>query len=279
MKQWSAGQRWMAAAVLFFSLVHAAVKFLSHIPFFELVFFRALISLVICAYLLRSKGISLIGHNRRLLFARGLAGTCALTGYFYTLQAMPLATAVTVQYLSPIITLLIAGVLLGEKARAQQWLYFFTAFIGVLLVKGLDPRVSYLSLGVGISAAFFSALAYNFVRMLKDTDHALVVVFYFPLTTIPLVGPFAISGWVWPVGWDWLVVLVIGVGTQIAQVYMTKAYQAEPASRISLINYIGLIFALAIGWFGFSEAIPWLSVAGMALILTSVFLGTRGKAS
>lgn len=269
----------MAAAVFFFSLVHAAVKYLGHIPFFELVFFRALISLVICIYLLRSKGISLIGNNRRLLFARGLAGTCALTGYFYTLQEMPLATAVTVQYLSPILTLLIAGILLREKARTKQWFYFLAAFVGVLLVKGVDPRVSFLSLFVGIAAALFSALAYNFVRMLKDSDHALVVVFYFPLTTIPLVGPFAISHWVWPQGWDWLMVLVIGVGTQIAQVYMTKAYQAEPASRISLINYIGLLFAIGIGWFGFAEAIPYLSMVGMAVILTSVLLGTRVKSA
>ena len=267
----------MLSAVLFFSLVHAAVKYLSHIPFFELVFFRALITLIICVVLLRSKGISLAGKNKPLLFARGLAGTIALTGYFYTLQRMPLATAVTVQYLSPILTLAISGVLLGERAKWSQWFFFFLAFVGVVLVKGLDPRVTYFALGVGLMAALMSALAYNLVRKLKDSDHELVVVFYFPLTTLPLVGPFAITHWVWPSGWDWFWVVAIGVGTQIAQVYMTKAYQAEPASRVSLINYLGLIIAIALGWFVFQESLPWLSIFGMVVILTSVFFGTRSR--
>ena len=103
------------------------------------------------------------------------------------------------------------------------------------------------------------------------------MVFSFPLTTLPLVGPFAITHWVWPSGWDWFWVVAIGVGTQIAQVYMTKAYQAEPASRVSLINYLGLIIAIALGWFVFQESLPWLSIFGMVVILTSVFFGTRSR--
>lgn len=268
----------MAWAVLYFSLVHAGVKALSHVPFYELVFFRALITAVICLVLLRLKGISPIGKNRKLLLARGLAGTGALTGYFYTLQAMPLASAVTVQYLAPIFTVLLAGWMLKEGARLGQWVFFLLAFLGVLLVKGFDPRVAGFDLVVGVAAALFSALAYNIVRRLKSTDHELVVVFYFPIITLPLVGPVAIYHWVWPQGFkDWLIILGIGVGTQIAQVYMTRAYQAEPAHRVSLINYLGLLLALAMGWFGFSETIPWLSILGMVIILASVWMGTSTR--
>src|SRR5690606_20181498 len=162
---------------------------------------------------------------------------------------MPLASAVTIQYLSPLFTIFLAGFLMKESAQARQWLYFFLAFEGVVLVKGFDPRVSLFELSAGVLAAVFSAFAYNFVRELNDSDHPLVVVMYFPVVTLPLITPFVIAGWVTPSFADWPWVLAIGVFTQLAQVHMTHAYQLEKASRVAILNYVGLIFAVGIGYF------------------------------
>lgn len=269
------GVRSMLIAVTLFAVVNASVKFLDHIPFFEIVFFRALITLLICGFLLKKKDIPLSGNNKKILLARGLAGTLALTGFFYTLQEMPLATAVTLQYLSPIFTILLAGLLVKEPARPIQWFLFLTAFIGVYLVKGFDPRVATLDIVIGIAAAVSSALAYNFVRILRNSDHELVVVFYFPLVTLPLIGPFAFAHWVTPQGWDWFFLLLIGGFTQMAQVYMTRGYQAAKASKVGIINYLGVLYALGIGWFVFAESLYLWTMVGIGLIVVSVGAALR----
>ena len=192
----NAAARDMFIATLFFAVMNVGVKLLVGIPAHEIVFFRALVSLVAAYALMRRAGVSAWGRRRVLLVLRGLAGTVALVAYFYSLHLMPLATAVTLQHMSPLFTILIAGPLLGERASGSQWGYFLLAFAGVLLIKGFDHRVTMLELSLGLTAAAFAGLAYNLVRMLKDTDHALVVVFYFPLVTVPLVGAYSFTHWV-----------------------------------------------------------------------------------
>lgn len=267
----------MLTAVLFFAVVHASVKHLTRIPFFELVFFRALITFVVSAAILKWRRKSLRGNHYPLLLARGAAGAVALTLYFFTLQKMPLATAVTLQHLSPVFALVFAGFLLKEKTSKWQWLALVLAFLGVLFVKGFDARVSMGEVVVGVMAAAFSALAYNFVRMLKDYEDALVVVFYFPLVTLPLITPVTLYYWVPPTWSEWPWVLAIGLCTQISQVYMTKAYQAAPLSNVVIVKYLGIVFALAIGWLAFDEPVQWLSFLGMILIVLAVLVGSRLK--
>jgi len=206
---------------------------------------------------------------------RGVAGTIALTAYFYSLQHMPLASAVTIQYLSPILTLLIAHYVLKEKTTGRQALWFFVAFLGVLLVKGFDPRISTFALIVSFVSVVASAFAYNFVRMLRASDHELVVVLYFTLVTIPIIGPFAIYNWQWPSLRDWGFILCIGVFTQLAQLFMTMSYQREKASDVAIYNNLGILIALGIGYFFFDEGFSLLSLAGMAVILVAVLLGSK----
>lgn len=273
----SQGAFYMLISVVSFSITHACVKFLGHIPFFELVYFRAIISIFLSIYGLKKQNIPLFGKRRWPLFFRGLAGTIALCGYFYTLQVMPLATAVTVQYLSPIFTIIIATLFLKESARPLQWIYFFVAFIGVALVKGVDARVAMFPFHIGLAAAIGSGIAYNLVRYLRETEHPLVIVFYFPLVTVPLLTPLVIYYWVTPSWSDLPLILALGVFTQIAQVYMTKSYQIEKAANVSIFNYLGIVIAILVGWLGFSEHVTWLSAAGMSLIFFAVVMNSRIK--
>ncbi len=269
----------MLLAVIFFSITHVSVKKLAHIPFFELVFFRALISIVICIYVLQKNKINPLGVRKGLLFLRGLFGTFALCLYFYLLQVIPLATSVSLQYLSPIFTVIIASFLLKEKLKLSSWFYFLLAFLGVLLIKGFDTSITLNHILIGCASAIGSGFAYNFVRMLRTTEHPMVVVFYFPFVTIPFVLPHTIKYWVTPIGWDWFWVLCIGLFTQAAQVYMTYAYQSEKAYKVSVINYVGLLIAIAVGYLFFEESLNALSITGMLLIVSSVFLVSKNKQS
>ena len=90
-------------------------------------------------------------------------------------------------------------------------------------MKGLnsDIKISYLL--IGIVSASFSGLAYNMIRKVEDTDHPVVVVLYFPLIAIPVMGLISIPFWKTPIGMEWVILIAMGVFTQIAQVSMTKA--------------------------------------------------------
>lgn len=276
--QWlSRGERSMLLAVLFFTAAHTSVKVLHRIPVAEIVFFRALITLAICIVEIKRRRLPVWGNNKKILILRGLAGTAALYCYFYSVQHIPLGTAVTLQNLSPILTLILGGFLLKEKVRPLHWTLFFIAFIGVVLVRGFDGQISEFELLIALAAAFFSSLAYNYVRILSSTDHEMTVVFYYPLVTLPLIGPFAAYNWVTPQGMEWIFILAVGVFTQVAQVYMTRAYQVGPLSKVSIFSYLGVLLALLVGYFAFSETLSLIQALGVFLVLAAVIGVNRTK--
>jgi drug/metabolite transporter (DMT)-like permease len=260
-----------------FSLMQLCVKYLSHLPTHELILFRSLISLILSLAFLLPKGINPLGNNRKFLLLRGIFGVTALSLFFITLQKIPLASAVTIQYLSPIFTAIIAVFVLGERMRKVQWLFFLLAFAGVALMKGFDDRVSLFYLGLGILSAFFAGAAYNCIRLVKDTDHPLVVVLYFPMVATPIMLFLSYFEWITPTGWDWLIILLLGIFTQIGQVFMTKALQAERANLVASLKYLGSIYALAYGYFIFEETYDLISLFGIVLILLGVTLNVFTK--
>ncbi|MFT5970662.1 MAG: drug/metabolite transporter (DMT)-like permease [Flavobacteriales bacterium] len=273
----SEGVKQMITASIFFSLMNLLVKFVPHIPALELVFFRCLISLIITLYLLRKAKVSIFGNNKKVLILRGVFGITALTMFFITLQNMPMASAVTIQYLSPLFTSLFGITLLSEKVKSSQWLFFAISFVGVIVVKGFDSNISLLMFCFGLGGAIFSGLAYNCIRMLKSTDHPYVVVLYFPLIGLPITGVYSAMNWVMPTGYDWLYILGIGVFTQIAQIRMTKALQSERIAKVSSVRYLGLFYALFFGFVFFGETYSWQSIIGMLLVILGVVFSLLTK--
>lgn len=275
----SKGIIFMLVSTVAFSLMQLCVKFLGHLPTHELILFRSLISLVLSLSFLLPKGINPLGNNRKFLLLRGVFGVTALSLFFITLQNIPLASAVTIQYLSPIFTAIIAIFVLGERMKRAQWLFFLLAFIGVAMLKGFDERVSIFYLGIGVLSAFFAGAAYNCIRLVKDSDHPLVVVLYFPMVATPIMLVLSYYNWVMPIGSDWLLILLLGIFTQIGQVFMTKALQAEKANLVASLKYLGSIYALAYGYFIFDETYGLLSLLGIVMILLGVILNVVIKRS
>lgn len=217
------------------------------------------------------------GNNKKMLVFRGLAGTGALLLYFHTLQSMPLASAVTIQYLHPIFTVILAGIFLKESPSKVQWAFFATSFFGVLLVRGFDARLDIIDVGIGIASALCSATAYNLIRALRNEDHPLVVVFYLPFVSLILTAPMSVANWVMPQGVQWVTLAVIGIFTQVAQYFMTLAYQADRAANISNLNYLGIVYAGLIGWFFYQESIEPLALIGMFVIVGSAIASSHLK--
>ena len=257
-----------------FSLMHLCVKALPNIPVFELVFFRSFISLLISFTSLKSKNIPIFGVNKKILLIRGFIGVTALTLFFITLQNIPLASAVTIQYLSPIFTALFAVWILKERMKKIQWVFFAMAFLGVFILKGFDTsgQLSYFYISIGLISACLSGVAYNCIRLLRKTEHPLVVVFYFPLVATPIMAVLSFFNWVQPQGIDWFYLLLLGILTQVAQIYMTKGIQSESAGNIMIFKYIGVLFALIYGYLFFGETYSFLSILGIFTLILGVLL-------
>jgi len=255
-----------------FAIMNLCVKLVPNIPAIEIVFFRSVVSLILSLSILRFQRISVWGNNKKILFSRGIVGAIALILYFITLQRIPLASAVSIQFMAPIFTTLLGIFILKEGVKPLQWLFFLMAMIGVFFVLGFDPRVSLTFVLIGIVASFLAGLAYNFVRMLGTTEHPLVIIFYFPLVTIPITGLYSYFIWVRPTLEEWIILIAIGLATQFAQYFMTRAYQLEEVSKISSLKYLGIVYALLFGYVFFGETYDWIALNGIVLVLIAVGL-------
>lgn len=262
----------MFLSTLSFSLANVLVKQVGHIPAMEIVFFRCSIATLFCFVGLYRAGADWKGSNRTMLLLRGLFGTTALYFFFVTLQNIPLASAMTIQYLSPIFTSIIAIFLLREAVRPLQWIFYAIAFGGVLLIERFDQRISVFFLIIGIISAICSGMAYNLVRSLREREHPLTVVLHFQLVgaVAGLISLF--FAWQTPVGWDWLYLFLIAVFSQLGQIFLTNALQRERVAGVAIVNYTGLVYALLIGSLVFGEEQTAESMAGMLLVVFGVLL-------
>jgi drug/metabolite transporter (DMT)-like permease len=273
-KLFSPGVKLMLIASFAFAWMNFSVKSIGHIPVFEVILFRAGITLLISYAILRKRKVYPWGTHHKFLLARGLFGAGGLICYFYTLQHMQLANAIVIHYLSPICTTLIAMVFLKERVRYMQWIAFAISFFGVVMVKGF-ANVDTFDFLMGVAGAVFSGLAYNAIRNMKDKEDADVIIFYQPMIALPLVLIYFLilpQEFVIPKGWDWFYLIGTGIFTQIGQYYITRAYQMDTAARISSVSYIGIFWGVIMGKFIFNDTYPASVLLGMSVVLSGVML-------
>lgn len=251
---------------------------LQKIPAHELVLARSIVSFVISFYIIKRRGLNVLGNNRKWLLVRGIAGMIALTIFFYSIHYLPLAIASTVQYLAPVFTVIFAMILLKEKVFKLQWFFIVIAFIGVGLISfnnflssGLPVlKIDYTWLGLGIVSSAFSGIAYTAIVKLKATDTPINIVIYFPMLSIPIMTIWCLFDFVMPQGIEWLILLVIGIFTQMAQILLTKALHEDKTSVITPFQYLGAIYAAIIGYFIFDERLSFIVYLGIGCILFGV---------
>jgi drug/metabolite transporter (DMT)-like permease len=273
----------MVASALSFSLMGVCVKQVGgRIPAAEVVLARAIVSVALSWWMLRRAGIPPWGQRRWLLIWRGAIGTAALLCVYAALAALPLASATVLQYLYPPFTALLAWLMLGERIGKRVLAAMALGWLGVLLVAqpGGSMALAWQPVLIAVGGALFTALAYVSVRSLGQSEHPLVIVFYFPLVALPLSLPLVALHPVLPTPVELLWLLGVGLFTQLGQVYLTRSLMALPAARATAISYVQVVFAGGWGWLLFGEAIDAWTIAGAALVLaaTLVSLSHRQRA-
>ncbi len=272
---------WMLLASLFFATMGVCIKFASvHFNSFEIVAYRGLVGVVALWGFTRFSGVSLRTRVPAMHFWRGIVGTISLTAWFYSIGLLPLATAMTLNYMSSvwIATFLLGGALLtqvrGAPARAQGPLFLtvLVGFAGVAMM--LRPTISpdqLLGAIIGLLSGLFAALAYLQVAALaRAGEPESRTVFYFSVAAVlaGLLGMVFVGATplTWPAGL-WL--LPIGLLALGGQLCMTRAYASGATMLVANLQYSGIVFAGLFGLFVFGDQLPLMGWLGMGLIIVS----------
>ena len=269
----------MLISTLCFTVMQSLVKYIPKFHSFQHIFFRSVIGWIMCIVVLKFKKVSLVGKNSKLLIFRGVIGAISMFSFFYVLTNIPFGSAVAFKYLSPIFIAIFSFFILKEKIIRVQWVFFLMAFLGIILLKGFDTRISLFDLSIGLLAALSGSLLYIIIRKIGDDDHPLVILHYFMLVAVVTSGVACIPYWVTPNATDGLWLLFIGVVGFFAQLFFTASIQApdDQVSFLAILRYVEVLFALISGYFFFDETYSIQSFIGIFLIFTSLMLSFRLK--
>ncbi len=283
---------WMLLGAAFFATMGVCVKYGSaHFNSAELVFYRGVVGCIFLAVIARQQNISLRTQYVGMHVWRSIIGVSSLSAWFYAISKLPLATAMTLNYMSSvwIAAFIVGGSLINWKPSEGQspWsqgplaLTVMAGFAGVIMV--LRPTMAqdqiYAGL-IGLMSGFCAAFAYMQVTALgKIGEPETRTVFYFAIGTIVagLAGMafMGISTWEWEHA-VWLI--PVGIFASLGQLCMTRAYSHGTTLVVANLQYSGIVFAALYSLLLFGDDIPLIGWAGMALITISGMAATLLRA-
>ena len=286
---------WMVLAAFLFASMGVCIKIAS--SYFnpaELVFYRGLISIAVMWALVRSQSVSLATQYPGMHAWRSLIGVVSLGAWFFAIAHLPLATAMTLNYMSSvwIAAFFIGGALLAWRPSATSprpalqgplVLTVLVGFAGVVLMlrPSIGQTQQQLFAGmVGLMSGVTSAFAYmQVVALSRIGEPETRTVFYFAVGSAVAGGAAMLvtGASVWP-GWPALWLIPLGVLATGGQLCMTKAYASARTQRGTLVvanlQYSGIVFASFYSVLLFGDQIPLIGWVGMVLIVGSGIVAT-----
>ena len=279
---------WMVLASFLFASMAVGIKIASHsFSTFELVFYRGIVSVVFMAVVVRARGARLRTPVPMMHLWRSAIGVLSLSSWFYAIAHLPLATAMTLNYMSGVwvAAFIVGGALLyGSPQQSQrQGPLLGTVLLGFVgVVMTLRPTIDHdqLFAGViGLLSGMGAALAYMQVTALgKAGEPEERTVFYFSVGTavVGSVGMLFTNITPWAaVRWqDAAWVVPIGVLASLGQWCMTRAYRKGATLVVASMQYSGIVFAVIYSLVLFGDHIAPMGWLGIAVIVASGILAT-----
>ncbi|MBN9889947.1 DMT family transporter [Salipiger abyssi] len=266
------------ASVVLFVMMSALIKAASQVPTGEAVFFRSFFALpVILVWLLWQGDLSagLRVQRPSLHFLRGIVGVSAMGLNFAALGYLPLPEVTALGYAAPLLTVIFAAFLLGEKVRLFRLSAVGTGIFGVALVMWPLLTVSEVSdmvlLGIlcVMGSAVLRALVQIHIRRMVQSEKTAAIVFYFSLTSTVLSLLTLPFGWVVPDAREAGFLVAAGIIGGVAQICLTSAYRGAEAALLAPFDYASILFAILIGYLFFAEVPTSLMLLGSAVVIAS----------
>lgn len=263
-------------SVLCLAAMVACVKALgSAIPAGQVVFFRGVISIIVIAVVAwRTLGLQVLKtRNWRAHAARSVFGAVSMFCWFISLTLIPLAEMMAISFTVPLFLTVLAMLFLKEMIHAYRWTALAVGFAGVMLIVGpelVSAQGSALGVAVALAAAVLAAIALMFLRRMSGKEAALTITFYFFVTSTAMaLATLALGPWPMPSGTQWLLLALVGIFGVLGQLTMTFTYRYAEASLVAPLDYVNMLFAIAIGYYFFGE-VPHLSTwIGAPLVIVA----------
>ena len=262
-----------AASATSFGLMAAFLKAASQhgVSTFEMIFHRNVWSLlVVGGWIAAGPGWAAVRTSAPLAhLTRSIIGLISMLLTFGAVALLPLGEATTLTYAAPIIATLLSGLLLAEKIGPRRWGAVAVGFVGVLLVARPGEGITALGLTVGIGAAFGQSAVMITVRQISRTEQTVAIVFWFTVfTTLAGAAMLPIFGH----GHDfrtYAILAAAGLLGGVGQLSMTGSLRFAPVSVVVPLDYLQIVWGIAIGWLVFLSPPTPLMLAGASLIAGS----------
>jgi drug/metabolite transporter (DMT)-like permease len=263
---------WMLATGLFFVAVTGIVRHLgTGLPAAQSAFIRFAWGVLFVApalWSLMRQGVP--RGSLPLILGRGAVHTAAVICWFYAMARLPVAEVTAIGYLNPVLVMLGAALMLGERLSVQRIGAVLLALGGALIV--LRPGLREVGAGhlAQLAAAGFFAASYLYAKRLSEVAGAGAVVALLSLTVTLGLLPFALAVWV-PVsaaeaGWLALVALF----ATAAHYCMTRAFAAAPLAVTQPVTFLQLVWATLLGVAVFAEPVDPFALLGGGVIVAAV---------
>ncbi len=250
------GIAWFQVAILCFAVMDSTIKYLTaDFGTWQIMFFRGFFSLIPIAVLTaRSGGLATL-RSRRLPshVARALVGVAAAFCFFYAYAIMPLADAYAIGFAGPLFMTALSVPVLKEKVGWRRWLAVLVGFTGVIVMLRPGQGMLTLTALVPLAAAAFYALTMLYVRVLARTESNAAITFYFVITMSAVAAIAMIPEWRTPQGWQWLLLVMVGVIGGVAQIAFTQAFRLTSPSLLAPFEYTAMIWAVLFGYILFGD--------------------------
>jgi len=273
------GALWMLVAGLLFGCMGVFVKLGAH--YFsdtELVFYRSFLGLLMVYAIIRQQRGSLATDHLGAHLWRGISGSIALMLFFYCITVLPLATAVALNYTSPLFLTVLTMLVFKERFHPPLTIAIAVGFAGmVLLLHPTLERDQLIPGLLGLTSGFLAGIAMLNVRQLGlrgEPDWR--VVFYFSLIASLISGCVMLFGTIHPITAPALLILLgLGSSATLAQLALTRAYRTGKMLVVGSLSYSTVVFASLFGMLLWGEALPLTGWAGMALIIAGGVLSLK----
>ena len=261
---------WMIFGSVCFGTMNALVKWTAfHADVWMIIMVRSAVIALAVAIFAASRGLSLKVSDKRKMLLRCVVGLTAMILYFTALGRIPIGQAVTLQYTAPLFVALLSGRVIRERVEPMVALLVGCAFAGIVLIVSPDLSSIDSDALLALGSGFFAAMAYMYVRELRNTDSASSVVFWF--------AAFSVVGSIFQAlpdvaGLEWKTVAAligIGIGAGGGQVGITMAYHRANAAWVSAFSYLTVIVATFYGFTLFNETLGASDWLGGLLIVGS----------
>ncbi|MEE8333371.1 MAG: DMT family transporter [Alphaproteobacteria bacterium] len=245
---------------------------------FLLTFIRTLVAAVILLPLFLRAGRGKLVPRRMGLIVLSSAFTyVGVLFWFYGAAHVPVANFFALQFTTPLFTILLATLILGQRNDPAAWVATIAGFAGVLIIL----RPGLIPVSTGALATLASCVAYasinTTVKSLSRDVSTIAIVFWTNLLIVPLAMPLAIANWQMPKNGDWLVILAISVLTTVAFVTVTRAISLADARIVQPVNFMRMPIGALIGWLVFST-LPdlWTWIGALVIFVASTYAVSRG---